>query len=843
MKNPFFNNHETTGKERLSSTTVQPLFDAMPGVICAINQHGIFAYANEHAAQEWGYAPEQLTGMHWLEIVTEKDRARAESQFVAATNNSTVTRINIWINKEQGGLQCTQWSMQWNTAQNLMYCFVQPASGRNEAQSNSGTLPLDGHSGELLDIFSCITDGFFAMDKEWRIVHYNPQAEHILNISAAQLLNCKFLDCFPEMEGTIFHQHYDKAFREQTAVQFEAFIPRFNRWFVVSAYPSDLGLFVFFRDATEQKEEVERHRKYEEQIERQNRQLVSILEHMNQGFISLNNELVVQYFNHKAEEILEVKRSEIIGKNLIEWYCEPARQLYRPMFEKVIRENNAVISEHVCPQNGKWVELSVYRTENGLSAFFRDVDARKKTEEAFRRLSLIARETANSVIVTTPSMTITWVNDAFLRNTGYTMQEVLGKEMNELLTGPETNPATIRYIQSQQKKGRPYQIEMLHYRKNGTPFWTESYAQPIFDSAGNLEQYFSIETDITERKKNEHELRKLSLVAQQTNNIVAIIGKDKRVEWVNDAFTRITGFSFEEAVGQYSHEIFDGPETDPAVVALVQEKWDRREPVHVQVLNYKKNGETYWADVNSQPVFNEKGKLQHFFSIAIDITERKRLEQVLEEEKRKHQQMVTAAVINAQERERTQVGRELHDNVNQVLTTVKLYQELCRDGIGSSEELINKSIQLLQESINEIRSLSKRLSAPTLGKIRLKDSLNELVDVIAATNRISIEMDIAEIEHLDVAQDVHLAIYRIMQEHLTNILKHADATHVCINIQHGGDELVLQVSDDGKGFDIRQKRDGIGISNMTTRAESVQGRLTVTSTPGSGCVLLAYIPV
>ena len=180
---------------------------------------------------------------------------------------------------------------------------------------------------------------------------------------------------------------------------------------------------------------------------------------------------------------------------------------------------------------------------------------------------------------------------------------------------------------------------------------------------------------------------------------------------------------------------------------------------------------------------------------------------------------------------------------NQVLTTVKLYQELCLSGIGSSEELITKSIQLLQESINEIRSLSKRLSAPTLGKIKLKDSLNELVDAIAATNRIQIEVDTSQIDNLDVGQDVHLALYRIMQEHLTNILKHASAEQVFITMTLEEGELVLKIMDDGKGFDIRQKRNGIGISNMTTRAESVQGRLVVNSAPGMGCVLMAYIPV
>lgn len=143
-----------------------------------------------------------------------------------------------------------------------------------------------------------------------------------------------------------------------------------------------------------------------------------------------------------------------------------------------------------------------------------------------------------------------------------------------------------------------------------------------------------------------------------------------------------------------------------------------------------------------------------------DITNKCKLDEKLGQERELQQKRITAAVIKATEEERAHVGKELHDNVNEVLTTVKLYNELCMSEQGNTKELLQKSTQLLQDTINEIRGLSKRLSAPTLGHIRLKDSVGELVDAINATKRLTVQYG-NDVEELDVAEDVHVTVYRI----------------------------------------------------------------------------------
>jgi PAS domain S-box-containing protein len=373
-------------------------------------------------------------------------------------------------------------------------------------------------------------------------------------------------------------------------------------------------------------------------------------------------------------------------------------------------------------------------------------------------------------------------------------------------------------------------------------FESMSTVQPIllefsvYPSQNGLTVFYR---DITQKRKTEEELQKLSFIAKETCNAVCLVELDGRISWVNNAFTRITGFTAEEAIGRKNNELLIGEETNLDGILEMNERLKNKEQFRCELIGYTKSDTKIWLEISGQPMRDKEGNVLRFFIIQTDISERKKLEQQLGLQ----QKMLTSAVIAAQEKEREQVSRELHDNVNQVLTTVKLYSELCRDGFGDTKEIMNKSIKLLQDSINEIRSLSKRLSVPSLNYIKVKDSVKELVDSITATNKLSLSLDTSAIDDLEIGSELHLGIYRILQEHLTNILKHAEAYNVQILFVLSDDDLVLKVVDDGKGFDINRKRDGIGIANMIMRAQSLNGTLNINSAPGLGCVLIAQFPL
>lgn len=213
-----------------------------------------------------------------------------------------------------------------------------------------------------------------------------------------------------------------------------------------------------------------------------------------------------------------------------------------------------------------------------------------------------------------------------------------------------------------------------------------------------------------------------------------------------------------------------------------------------------------------------------------------------EEEARQQHQLITEAVIRAQEAERSLIGLELHDNINQVLTTVKLHNEMVLEGLGDPRQVLPRTVKYLQECINEIRSLSRRLSAPTLGRISLEESIKDLIDSINATSKVTITHQIAGLENQVLKQELHLGVYRILQEQLNNILKHAEASEVFVLIEQKANKLKLSVTDNGKGFAVQGRKSGIGLLNMQTRAESLNGTFQLESQPGRGCKVAVVLP-
>jgi PAS domain S-box-containing protein len=348
--------------------------------------------------------------------------------------------------------------------------------------------------------------------------------------------------------------------------------------------------------------------------------------------------------------------------------------------------------------------------------------------------------------------------------------------------------------------------------------------------------------NITERKRIEDELHLLSTIVKETVNSVVLMDLEGTITWINSAFTKFTGFTPDEAIGKMVQQILKGLDADPTTFQHIKERLSNKESVQVELVSYKKNGDKYWVSLYCQPLQDKEGNVIRYMAIASDITEQKRLSDRLKLEMESRQKTITNAVIKAQERERSVIGRELHDNVNQVLTTVKLYTEHCLND-GHNAELLTRSVHYLNNCIQEIRSLSKRLSAPTIGNIHLSDSLTELIESITATNKLHIEFDPQELRNLHISKDLHIAVYRIVQEHLTNILKHAEAENVQITIRTTNKNLSVLIADDGKGFDPKEKKSGVGITNMISRAESLHGSLKLISLPGNGCTMLVSFPL
>jgi signal transduction histidine kinase len=221
-----------------------------------------------------------------------------------------------------------------------------------------------------------------------------------------------------------------------------------------------------------------------------------------------------------------------------------------------------------------------------------------------------------------------------------------------------------------------------------------------------------------------------------------------------------------------------------------------------------------------------------------DITEKKLLQDKLEQELCRRQMEITNAVITAEENERRRIGLELHDNVNQVLAAAQLFVGLAKISVGNKHVCYLVEVDKhISAAINEIRNLSHSMTPPLVDETGLKDSLGYLLELISKTTHLSIEAEI-EIDERFISNKFKTAIYRIVQEQLNNILKHARARNISLKLTQAGTQTVLSIKDDGIGFDTSLKPQGIGLMNIRTRALLINGKVHINSSPGNGFELI-----
>jgi len=256
----------------------------------------------------------------------------------------------------------------------------------------------------------------------------------------------------------------------------------------------------------------------------------------------------------------------------------------------------------------------------------------------------------------------------------------------------------------------------------------------------------------------------------------------------------------------------------------------------------KKNGDVIFVDIAWHNI-NYKDH-PAILVLANDVTERILLEEELNEQRLSRQKQITEAVILAQEKERTEIGKELHDNVNQILGASNLYINTAMTDDDMRQELLERSTELVSNAINEIRKISKSLITPGLREIGLIDSIEDIIEDMRRTKeRLVIDLDLQNISEEQIEDRRKLTLFRIVQEQLNNIVKHARATRVWIRLSVEGDHIVLTVGDNGVGFDVTRHRKGVGITNIISRAELFNGKVEIQSMPGEGCVLSVSLPL
>jgi two-component system sensor histidine kinase UhpB len=253
----------------------------------------------------------------------------------------------------------------------------------------------------------------------------------------------------------------------------------------------------------------------------------------------------------------------------------------------------------------------------------------------------------------------------------------------------------------------------------------------------------------------------------------------------------------------------------------------------------KKNGDIILVEVTFYQIdYFGKRAMQAQIN---DITKKISLEKELVQQQKIRQRQITDAVLSAQEKERKGIGEELHDNINQILATSRLFLNTALNNKELNIDLLSRSQEYISMAMEEIRKLSKVLITPAFIESGLKQSIEELTGNILAAKRIDITTEIEIPGEANLSEGLKLAIYRIIQEQLNNILKHAGASAITIRVNGDADNVLLFMKDNGKGFDTCLHRKGIGITNINSRAELFNGKVEIDSSPGNGCRLTVVL--
>jgi PAS domain S-box-containing protein len=319
----------------------------------------------------------------------------------------------------------------------------------------------------------------------------------------------------------------------------------------------------------------------------------------------------------------------------------------------------------------------------------------------------------------------------------------------------------------------------------------------------------------------------------------------KEMFWIDGGHKKVLGYPIENAlIPQSFWESHLHPDDKEGVLSRLN-KIISEGTVSIWEDEYrfkKANGDYAFIHDRGQIIY-EGGKASRMIGAAQDITARVLLENKLVEERQTKQREITHAVLTAQEKERADIGKELHDNLGQILAVAKLYIQMAKTYDEKREMYLDKSCEFIENVIVEIRKISKKLVIPGRHIIGLFDLIKNLVDDLSQIHPIKIEFHEKSISKDELNENLQITIFRIVQEQVNNILKHANATRAAINISREEDQIILLISDNGEGCDMLKESSGVGIINIKSRAELYHGNVTIVSKPGEGFKLKVILPL
>ena len=315
----------------------------------------------------------------------------------------------------------------------------------------------------------------------------------------------------------------------------------------------------------------------------------------------------------------------------------------------------------------------------------------------------------------------------------------------------------------------------------------------------------------------------------------------------NNGGQRIKGYSASEIIGRHFSVFYTDEERRAGKPEKQLKLATEQGRVEHEGWRVRKDGSRFWANVTLTAIRNGKGELIGFGKVTRDFTERKKMQKRVADSEKSLRDL-SLHLLRTQDEERRRIGRDLHDSLGQYLAALKMKLEMMARRAPSDEHLA-ESIRLVDESIKEVRTLSYLLHPPLLEESGLASAVQWYLDGFAARSHISVTFD-RDPGFPRLPRDLELAMFRILQEALTNVHRHAGSPTAQIRLRMRDSNAVLEVQDQGKGIarELLEQAGyewslGIGLRGMSERMQQLGGHLELSSTPDTGTTVTAIAPL
>lgn len=593
--------------------------------------------------------------------------------------------------------------------------------------------------------------------------------------------------------------------------------------------------------------------------------LFTTLKSIRDAVIATNNKGKIEFLNKAAHDLFSLPEGNILGKNIdsfVNLYNGSKGDKISSVIEFIqnAENNSSFFTDLWLVSNNKSlysIELSIspiraeHKNTIGYISVFRDITSKKRAEEEQKRIlkllnAVFAQSNDAMLVIDIDTWQINTFNEKaieFLKIQYF--DDLQHKELNKIIqTIAYENFQEKLILELKNKDAWSTELEILAH--DFSIIWGDFFIKRLQLEHSN--KAFIRITDISEKKYNERQLIILNTAIENvSDNIVIFKNKESlnpKLLYANKQFLFLSGLK-----NSKDAHLSDWTDLKNEHIKTIAESIKIRDEsiIHIEMNTNGKNLILEWI---VSPIFNQNDEISSYIAIIRDITIAKQMEKERIQMQLEKQRSVMNAIVETQESERMRISGDLHDSLGQLLSAAKLNFNSLTDDIQFKNKNKKKNyleaIKMIDQSTQEVRSISHNLSPMMLKQLGLVASLEVLTERISTNKNISAEFVAVGLGKGELWTKIEVVIYRIFQELLNNAIKHSKAEEIILQLRKTNNTLKLIYDDDGIGFDsdkLEKLKKGIGLRNIEIRSKLLKGNLEIESAPGKGVHIIITIPI